>query len=157
MAGVFFFLSFLVLLWLLSLSVACCYLDVRAAYTAVYDRYSFQSAFFLFFLPGLPTTCCCECSRRPWGMCLCLLPPGACSHISSPPRASIGIELAFTQSWRKLRAGAETDPQGWREQSRFLRDCAMLRSLTPKILVPTSLKWWALLVVCLPDYPGVTL
>ena len=45
----FFSFSFLFLLWLLSLSVACCSLDVRAAYTAVYDRYSSQSATFLFF------------------------------------------------------------------------------------------------------------
>ena len=49
------------------------HVHVRAAYTAVYDRYSFQSATFLFFLPGLPTNCCCECSRRPWGMCLSLM------------------------------------------------------------------------------------
>ena len=56
------------------------------------------------FLPGLPTTCCCECSRRPWGMCLSLLPSGAFSHISPPPRASIGLELAFTQTlWQKTR------------------------------------------------------
>ena len=52
------------------------------------------------FLRGLSTTCCCECSRRPWGMCLSLLPSGAFSHISPPPRASIGLELAFTQTRR---------------------------------------------------------
>ena len=53
-----------------SFSVVYCSLDVRAVYTAVYDRYSFQSATFLLLVPGLPTTCCCECSRHPWGMCL---------------------------------------------------------------------------------------
>ena len=37
------------LLWLSSLSRACCSLDVKAAYTAVYDRYPSQSATFLFF------------------------------------------------------------------------------------------------------------
>ena len=70
-----FSFSFLVLLWLLSLSVACCSLDVRAAYTAVYDRYSSQSATFLFFFarsadnlllrmfsPSL-RGCVCLCSR----------------------------------------------------------------------------------------------
>ena len=62
------------------------------------------------FLPGLPTTCCCECSRRPWGMCLSLLPSGAFSHISPPPRASIGLELAFTQTWRTPFFGAVRFP-----------------------------------------------
>ena len=31
------------------------------------------SSTFLLLVPGLPTTCCCECSRHPWGMCLFLL------------------------------------------------------------------------------------
>ena len=62
------------------------------------------------FLPGLPTTCCCECSRRPWGMCLSLLPSGAFSHISPPPRASIGLELALTQTWRTPFFGAVRFP-----------------------------------------------
>ena len=66
-------LFFLVSLLAFFFSVVCCSLDVRAAYTAVYDRYSFQSATFLLLVPGLPTTCCCECSRHPWGMCLFLL------------------------------------------------------------------------------------
>ena len=34
------------------------------------------------------------------GECACFCSCGAFSHISPPPCASIGLELAFTQSWR---------------------------------------------------------
>ena len=75
-------LFFLVSLLASFFSVVCCSLDVRAAYTAVYDPYSFQSATFLLLVPSLPTTCCRGRVRRPRGMCLRLPCCAAFSHIS---------------------------------------------------------------------------
>ena len=105
----FFFFSFLLLLWLFSRSVACCSLDVRAAYTAVYDRY--------FSSRPLPCSFCQVCRQLAaaivlavLGECVCFCSRGAFSHISPPPRASIGLELAFTLTWRTPFFGAVRFP-----------------------------------------------
>ena len=106
--SLFFLLSFLFLLWFFSRSVACCSLGVRAAYTAVYDRYSFSR----------PLPCSfCQVFRQlaaanvlaVLGECVCFCSRGAFSHISPPPRASIRLELAFTHTHRHTHT--QTDRQ----------------------------------------------
>ena len=44
------------------------------------------------------------------GECACFCSGGAFSHVSAPPCASIGLELAFTQPWRTLFFGAVRFP-----------------------------------------------
>ena len=69
------------------------------------------------------------------GECACFCSGGAFSHISPPPCASIGLELAFTQPWRTPFFGAVRfpptfgDPQHMTIPSSAARRCRCLSSL----------------------------
>ena len=65
---------------------------------------SFSGGHFLlspsfFLVPGLSATRCNANVLAILGECACFCSGGAFSHISPPPCASIGLELAFTQRW----------------------------------------------------------
>ena len=133
------FSSFLPLLWLSSFSVVNCSLVLRAAYAAVCDCYPFQEATSFF----LPPFFLCQVFRQLaaanvvaiLGECACFCSGGAFSHISPPPCASIGLELAFTQPRRTPFFGAVRfpptfgDPQHMTIPSSAARRCRCLPSL----------------------------
>ena len=92
-----------------------------------------SSSFFL--VPGLPATRCNANVLAILGECACFCSGGAFSHISPPPCASIGLELAFTQPRRTPFFGAVRfpptfgDPQRMTIPSSAARRCRCLSSL----------------------------
>ena len=133
-APLFRFLAF-------SLSLARCSLVVRAAYMAPLPRAtathasnsfdSFQSAIFFCLLPGLPTTRCCECLRRSWGLCPSLL-RWSFRSLSSASSCCVGAWTRPSPILERLVLSAKSafppffgDSHSMR---RYLRPCSFLSS-----------------------------
>ena len=135
-APLFRFLAF-------SLSLARCSLVVRAAYmaplpcaTATRTSYSFNSfqLAILCLLPGLPTTRCCDCLRRSWGLCPFLL-RWSIRSLSSASSCCVGAWTRPSPILERLVLSAKSafplffgDSHSMR---RYLRPCSILSSFFP--------------------------